>query len=356
MNGVYLRALPTFDLAERLIAYLGERGSPLAAQPERVAEVTPLAQEKIATLAEFEPLCSFLFGPIEIEAEAWERVAGHDRAAEILATVQAALAACEWTVEEIEATLRAVCEQLELKPRVVFGLDARGGDRQSISPGLFESVDLLGRDEALARLPRRPHASASGPSSGARRRAGDDRRERMRAGGEPAALARGERADGRSVRERQGGRSARGRRAARRASRSRAGPRGPRPAGRARGCARDRHASDRACGPPRRPARALRRLPARHSARSGRGAGEASRNSRTLRRGMRISAMAADAYLVWRNRDPHGRADAARRRLAGLALDQHLASRCPRSSPAPTNARSSCRRRAGRPARSAIGP
>ena len=92
MNGVYLRALPTFDLAERLIAYLGERGSPLASQPDRIAEVTPLAQEKIATLAEFEPLCSFLFGPIEIDPEAWERVAGHERAAEILATVQAALA------------------------------------------------------------------------------------------------------------------------------------------------------------------------------------------------------------------------------------------------------------------------
>ena len=39
MNGVHLRALPTFDLAERLVAYLGELGSPLAAQPERVAEV-----------------------------------------------------------------------------------------------------------------------------------------------------------------------------------------------------------------------------------------------------------------------------------------------------------------------------
>jgi len=152
MNGVYLRALPTFDLAERLITYLKERGSPLAVQPDRIAEVTPLAQEKIATLAEFEPLCSFLFGPIEIDAEAWERVAGHERAAEILAAVQAALAACGWTVEDVETTLRAVCEELELKPRVVFGLVRVAVTGTSISPGLFESVYLLGRDEALARL------------------------------------------------------------------------------------------------------------------------------------------------------------------------------------------------------------
>jgi glutamyl-tRNA synthetase len=152
MNGVYLRALPTFDLAERLTAYLAERGSPLAARPERILEVTPLAQEKIATLAEFEPLCSFLFGPVELDEEAWARVAGHERAAEILTAVQAAVAECEWTVDAVEAALRAVCDRLGLKPRVVFGLVRVAVTGASISPGLFESVHLLGRDETLARL------------------------------------------------------------------------------------------------------------------------------------------------------------------------------------------------------------
>jgi glutamyl-tRNA synthetase len=152
MNGVYLRALPTFDLAERLITYLEERGSPLASQPDRIVEVTPLAQEKMATLAEFEPLCSFLFGPVEIDQEAWDKVAGHARAREILAAVQKALADCAWNVDAIEATLRAVCEELSLKPRVVFGLVRVAVTGTSISPGLFESVYLLGRDESLARL------------------------------------------------------------------------------------------------------------------------------------------------------------------------------------------------------------
>jgi glutamyl-tRNA synthetase len=152
MNGVYLRALPTFDLAERLIAYLDERGSPLASQAERIVEVTPLAQEKITTLAEFERLCAFLFGPLEIDGEAWQRAAGQERAAEILASVQEALATCEWTVDAIEATLRGVCERLSLKPRVVFGLVRVAVTGQSVSPGLFESVHLLGREETLARL------------------------------------------------------------------------------------------------------------------------------------------------------------------------------------------------------------
>ena len=79
-------------------------------------------------------------------------MAGHERAAEILAAVQAALADCEWNVDAIEATLRGVCEELSLKPRVVFGLIRVAVTGTSISPGLFESVHLLGRDETLARL------------------------------------------------------------------------------------------------------------------------------------------------------------------------------------------------------------
>jgi glutamyl-tRNA synthetase len=152
MNGVYLRALPSFDLAARLTAFLRERGSPLADQPARISEVTPLAQEKISTLADFEPLCSFLFGPVELDEAAWARVAGHERAAEILAAVQSVLAACDWRVDAIEAALRGVCEQLSLKPKVVFGLVRVAVTGSSISPGLFESLHLLGRDEALARL------------------------------------------------------------------------------------------------------------------------------------------------------------------------------------------------------------
>ena len=77
---------------------------------------------------------------------------GHERAAEILAAVQAALADCEWTVEAVEAALRGVCDELGLKPRVVFGLVRVAITGTSISPGLFESVHLLGREETIARL------------------------------------------------------------------------------------------------------------------------------------------------------------------------------------------------------------
>ena len=130
MNGVYLRALPTFDLAERLIAYLAERGSPLASQPERIAEVTPLAQEKIATLAEFEPLCSFLFGPVEIDQEAWEQGRrARARRRDPGGRADGARGRASGRASAIEAALRGVCDELGLKPRVVFGLDPRGDHR-----------------------------------------------------------------------------------------------------------------------------------------------------------------------------------------------------------------------------------
>src|SRR5262249_4872282 len=74
MNGVHLRALSQEALAERLVTFLQETGSPLAEQPARVAQVAPLVHEKIATLAVFEPYVRFLFGPVEIEPDALERL------------------------------------------------------------------------------------------------------------------------------------------------------------------------------------------------------------------------------------------------------------------------------------------
>ena len=113
MNGVYLRALPTFDLAERLTrlpARSAARRSPPS--PSASSRSTPLAQEKIATLAEFEPLCAFLFGPVEIDEEAWAKVAGHERAAEILdADADGAGQGGLDASSAIEAALRGVCER-----------------------------------------------------------------------------------------------------------------------------------------------------------------------------------------------------------------------------------------------------
>jgi glutamyl-tRNA synthetase len=153
LNGEHVRALAPAEFAATVQAYLERVGSPLAGDAARVAQAAPLVQEKLRRLDQFEPMTRFLFGPVEIDPAAWERVAGDADAARSLAAAREALAAASaWDAAAIEAALRAACEREALKPRVLY-LPVRvaitGG---TVSPGLYESLELLGRDESLARL------------------------------------------------------------------------------------------------------------------------------------------------------------------------------------------------------------
>ena len=104
-------------------------------------------------LSQFERLAGFLFGPPEMDAAAWERVRADERAPESLRAVRDALAAVtDWREESIEVGLHAACEQVGAKPRVVFmpvRVALTGG---TVSPGLYESLELVGRDDSLRRI------------------------------------------------------------------------------------------------------------------------------------------------------------------------------------------------------------
>jgi glutamyl-tRNA synthetase len=153
LNGEHLRALDVGAFTALLLEHLRRSGSPLAEQPTRVAEAAPLAHEKLRLLAQFEGLCGFLFGPVEIEPSAWDKIAADPGAAQSLAAVLAELdGVAEWRAGAIEVALRAACDATGLKPRVVFTpvrVAITGG---TVSPGLYESLELLGRDESLARI------------------------------------------------------------------------------------------------------------------------------------------------------------------------------------------------------------
>jgi glutamyl-tRNA synthetase len=153
LNGEHLRAMPPAVFAAALQEFLEASGSPLATQPERVAQAAPLVQDKMRVLSQFERLAGFLFGPPEMDPAAWERVRTDDRAPAYLYAVREALAGVtDWRAEAIEAALRAACEQVGAKPRVVFmpvRVALTGG---TVSPGLYESLELVGRDESLRRI------------------------------------------------------------------------------------------------------------------------------------------------------------------------------------------------------------
>jgi glutamyl-tRNA synthetase len=147
LNGLYLRELPADAYAQALFAFLRERG--IDWNEDRIRAAAPLVQEKIGRLGEFPEFAGFLFGPVEPPADLL------DGGGSMLAEARARLAALEpFEPEPIEAELRAACEELGLKPRQAFQPLRVAVTGSKVSPGLFESMALLGRDETLARLDR----------------------------------------------------------------------------------------------------------------------------------------------------------------------------------------------------------
>jgi glutamyl-tRNA synthetase len=155
LNGLYLRALPPDEYADRLVAYLRERGYEWDEQLIRRA--APLVQEKIETFGDFPTFAGFFFTRVEPDG-------GVD--GEMLPAAAEALAAVEpFEAGEIETTLRGVAERLGLKPREAFQPIRLAVTGSKVSPGLFESLELLGREESLSRLAGSGRGGASGSSA-----------------------------------------------------------------------------------------------------------------------------------------------------------------------------------------------
>jgi len=150
LNGTYLRALPPGEYADALVAYVREKGYDWP--EERIRAAAPLVQEKIERLGQFPDFAGFLF----------ERRNGNDAAsretrvtldADVLAAAEETLAGVEpFTAEAIEQALRDLAERVGQKPRQAFQPIRVAVTGSTVSPGLFESIELLGRDETLARI------------------------------------------------------------------------------------------------------------------------------------------------------------------------------------------------------------
>jgi glutamyl-tRNA synthetase len=144
MNGRYLRELAPEELAGRLERLTGRDG---------LLEAVGVAQEKMQTLADFWPLAGFLVErPKEYDEKAWRKVMG-DGAPERLREAREALAGAEpFDSEGVEAALRGVVERLGVKPNEVFQPVRVAISGKMVSPGIFESVAALGREETLSRI------------------------------------------------------------------------------------------------------------------------------------------------------------------------------------------------------------
>jgi glutamyl-tRNA synthetase len=141
MDGVYLRSLPPDVYADRLVAFLRDAGYDWSEETIRAA--APLVQEKIERLGQFPEFAGFFF----------ERRPADPGDPEILEAAAHTIESVEpFTAEAIEHALRELADRLGQKPRQAFQPIRIAITGSKVSPGLFESIELLGREETLARL------------------------------------------------------------------------------------------------------------------------------------------------------------------------------------------------------------
>jgi len=146
LNGRYMRQLSPAELTVLLEQFYGRGG---------LATAAAIGADKLQTLADFWPLVGFIYdGPSDDPAarERWLDAPG----TAILADLREALATVPepFSVANVEVALAAVLERRGLKPSAVYQPLRVALAGRAVSPGIFETVALLGRQETLGRIDR----------------------------------------------------------------------------------------------------------------------------------------------------------------------------------------------------------
>ena len=145
LNGMYLRALEPDEYADELVKYLRAEGYDW--DEELIRRAAPIVQEKIERFGLFPDFAGFLFRDVEPDRSLLD-----GRAPVVEAARQELEGVEPFEAAEIEGALRRLAKELELSPRKAFEPIRVAVTGSKISPGLFESIELLGKDETLKRL------------------------------------------------------------------------------------------------------------------------------------------------------------------------------------------------------------
>jgi glutamyl-tRNA synthetase len=156
INGDKIRALSPESFLERTLPFLLRENVITGSQQEveQVAKALPIIQERIVKLREVVPMLGFLFkDSIEFDLENKEKISEPDSQKVLQSALKSLAAINTWNRDEIETALRhSLLDGLGLKPRLAFGPVRIAVTGSHISPPLFESMELLGRDRSLQRL------------------------------------------------------------------------------------------------------------------------------------------------------------------------------------------------------------
>ena len=152
LNGVYLREMASDELTRRMGEFLEHSDHADARQNPRFARAVAISQEKIHTLADFWPLAGSLVDGLALDPRACERWLTEEGRS-TLAEVRAVLAEAPGFDEvAVKGALEGVVRKREAKPREVYQPLRVAISGSTVSPGIFESVALLGREETLRRI------------------------------------------------------------------------------------------------------------------------------------------------------------------------------------------------------------
>ena len=174
INGVKIRELTPEDFVARLLPFLARAGlvsaPPSAGQVPVVTAAAPLVQERVSKLTEAADLLGFLLvdeAAFTVDPAAAGKVLGPSAGPVLDAAVSVLTELPAWTAEDIQEALQAaLVESLGLKPRVAYGPVRVAVTGRTVSPPLFESLELLGPDRTLGRLRAARAGLGSTPAMG----------------------------------------------------------------------------------------------------------------------------------------------------------------------------------------------
>ncbi|MQA09235.1 MAG: glutamate--tRNA ligase [Pseudonocardiaceae bacterium] len=160
INATHLRALPVEEFVRRVEPYLVRAGllaePPTEQQHEVLRAVASLVQERLVVLSEAVAMLRFLFvdeADFQPEPDSAAKALGSEAAPILNASLTSLEALAEWSAPEIERALKeALVDGLELKPRKAFAPVRVAVTGRTVSPPLYESMELLGRERSIARL------------------------------------------------------------------------------------------------------------------------------------------------------------------------------------------------------------
>lgn len=157
INAEHIRLLSPEDFAGRLRAFLTEHGHlPAEIDETKFAVAADLVQTRIVVFADAWDLLKFLYvddADFEIDPAAASKNLGADAGPVLDATIDALTELAQWRTADLEEALKAaLVERMELKPRKAFAPVRVAVTGSHVSPPLYESMELLGREKALARL------------------------------------------------------------------------------------------------------------------------------------------------------------------------------------------------------------